>query len=103
MTTCSLERALDFAIRRALKSPTVNAPVDNLSFMLPDSTPKSGFYTLDTAELFSALEGETSTDKRALRFLITSLDLHREVKLQNLHNAGNDANVSSMPLFLRLC
>jgi hypothetical protein len=80
-------------VRRALKSRTIDAPVDTLSFVIPDMTPSNGMFAVDTAELFSALEGNTSANNRSLTFLVTSLELHHEVKLQNLHNAGNDAHV----------
>ena len=82
---------------RVLKSTTVQAPIDNLSFMIPDSTPSGGIYAVDTAELFSALEGNTSQDKRSLKFLLTTMELHHDVKLYNLHNAGNDAHVRYFP------
>ena len=79
---------------RYLQSSSFNAPITNHSPLLPDAAPQSGIYTIDTSEMFAALEGSSSANKRGLERICILLDQHRELKLVNLHNAGNDAHVS---------
>ena len=80
--------------RRYLQSPKFAAPISNCSPMIPDATPKGGIYIVDTTEMFSALENNSGNNKTALQSACIRLDVHKEIKLFNLHNAGNDAHVS---------
>lgn len=58
--------------------------------MLPDETPSSGVYILDTQDLFAALEGNSSGNMRSLEQTCKQLQI---LPFQNPHNAGNDAHV----------
>ncbi|KAI0254697.1 hypothetical protein BJV78DRAFT_869201 [Lactifluus subvellereus] len=81
-----------------LRSPEIEAPLDGLSFFLPEScteaetsdTPK--IYVIDTSELFAALEGDSGGQKRSLERVCRLLQIKSEFT-QHLHNAGNDARV----------
>jgi hypothetical protein len=81
-----------------LCSPELDAPLDGLSFFLPEScaeaessdTPK--IYVIDTAELFAALEGDSGGQKRSLERVCRLLQL-KSTLTEHLHNAGNDARV----------
>jgi hypothetical protein len=83
-----------------LRSPEINAPLDGLSFILPETcadaetsdTPK--VYVIDTSELFAALEGDSGGQKRSLERVCRLLQIK---STQHLHNAGNDARVISAP------
>jgi len=65
----------------------IDAPITNLSHLLPDMTPTEGLFVIDTAEMFAALEGETSANKRGLEQMCRHLGYNPKF----LHNAGNDA------------
>ncbi|THH32888.1 hypothetical protein EUX98_g1293 [Antrodiella citrinella] len=65
----------------------IEAPITNLSHLLPDLPPSEGLFVIDTAEMFAALEGETSANKRGLEQVCR----HLTHNPQFLHNAGNDA------------
>ena len=81
-----------------LRSPEINAPLDGLSFILPETcadaetseTPK--IYVIDTSELFAALEGDSGGQKRSLERVCRLLQIK---STEHLHNAGNDARVIS--------
>jgi len=62
--------------------------VSHLEFLLPDSMPADGTYVVDTSDMFSALEGNDSGDRRGLERMCHLLQL----KPNNMHNAGNDAH-----------
>lgn len=61
-------------------------------FLLPEVTPDEGIYVIDTSEMFSALEGETS-ERRAFGKMCNLLRIR--IPTDCLHNAGNDAHVRS--------
>jgi hypothetical protein len=90
-----------------LRSPEIEAPLDGLSFFLPDlcteaetsDTPK--IYVVDTSDLFAALEGDSGGQKRSLERVCRLLQIKSEFT-QHLHNAGNDARVSLLPISHRL-
>ncbi|KAI0307159.1 hypothetical protein B0F90DRAFT_531079 [Multifurca ochricompacta] len=79
-----------------LRSPEINAPLDGLSFFLPESCAEvetseaSKIYVVDTSELFAALEGDSGGQKRSLERVCRLLQIRPEFT-QHLHNAGNDA------------
>jgi hypothetical protein len=81
-----------------LRSPEIDAPLDGLSYVLPEScteaetsdTPK--VYVIDTSELFAALEGDSGGQKRSLERVCRLLQI-KPTLTQHLHNAGNDARV----------
>ena|SRR5258705_10152177 len=60
---------------------------------IPDSKIEDGVFVVDTADLIGALMGE-SGNKRSLSQTCNLL----QVPSVNMHNAGNDAHVSSFPL-----
>ncbi|KAF8663461.1 hypothetical protein AX16_001031 [Volvariella volvacea WC 439] len=70
-----------------LKS-TIQAPLDDLSYLLPDDTPTNGVFVVDTADLFAALEGDSSSNRRSLDRMCK----HLQIPTEYLHNAGNDAH-----------
>ncbi|KAI0375610.1 hypothetical protein BV20DRAFT_959607 [Pilatotrama ljubarskyi] len=70
-----------------LKSDAVNA-VERLDYLLPDSPQKGEVYVVDTADLFAALEGDASNNKRSLERVCR----HLQIPTKFLHNAGNDAH-----------
>lgn len=72
---------------RYLKS--YDAPIDNLSYTLPDLPPDHGIYVVDTSDLFYALEGSVG-DRRGLSRMCALLQIP---DLDRFHNAGNDAHV----------
>jgi hypothetical protein len=86
-----------------LRSSEIEAPLEGLSFFLPEScteaetsdTPK--IYVIDTSELFSALEGDSGGQKRSLERVCRLLQIKSEFT-QHLHNAGNDARVILLPI-----
>lgn len=81
---------------RYLQSATIQAPLANLSSVIPDANPEGGMYSVDTAELFSALEGSTGSNNRGLLRVCQFLRIKQQepkLDLDNLHNAGNDAHV----------
>ncbi|KAH9951611.1 hypothetical protein B0H21DRAFT_183121 [Amylocystis lapponica] len=68
-----------------LRSEAVKA-VTELEYILPDAPPSKGIFVVDTAEMFSALEGEASANKRGLDRVCR----HLHIPTEFLHNAGND-------------
>ncbi|KAI0335439.1 hypothetical protein GY45DRAFT_1316760 [Cubamyces sp. BRFM 1775] len=70
-----------------LKSDAVKA-VERLDYILPDNPQNGEIYVVDTADLFSALEGDESNNKRALERVCR----HLQIPTKFLHNAGNDAH-----------
>ena len=64
-------------------------PLNNLMHILPDNTPDSGLYVVDTSDLIGALLGDDSGNRRGLDRTCRSLQINPEY----LHNAGNDAHV----------
>jgi len=81
-----------------LRSPKIEAPLESLSFFLPEScaeaesTDTLKIFVIDTAELFAALEGDSGGQKRSLERVCRLLQIKSTVT-QHLHNAGNDARV----------
>ncbi|KAI9508951.1 hypothetical protein F5148DRAFT_1191684 [Russula earlei] len=86
-----------------LRSPEIDAPLDGLSFFLPEScseaetsdTPK--LYVVDTSELFAALEGDSGGQKRSLERVCRLLQI-KSTLTEHLHNAGNDARCTYLVL-----
>lgn len=78
----------------------LSAPINSPSPILPEScaaSAKSGtpeIFTVDTAELFAALEGNGGAQKRSLEQMCR----HLQVKTEYLHNAGNDARYTHLAL-----
>lgn len=70
-----------------LKSPSIGASLEGMSFVLPANTPDTGLFVVDTSDLFAALEGMESTNRRALGRVCNLM----QISTKNLHNAGNDA------------
>ncbi|KAG5648977.1 hypothetical protein DXG03_000326 [Asterophora parasitica] len=70
-----------------LRSEMIGAPLDGLSYVLPDAIPDAGLFVVDTSDLFAALEGTTTADRRALGRMCSLI----QIPTRNLHNAGNDA------------
>lgn len=60
-----------------------------MSYVLPDATPDEGIFVVDTSDLFGALEGEAN-NRRSLDRVCR----HLQIPTTDLHNAGNDAEVS---------
>ena len=83
-----------------LRSPEIDAPLDGLSFILPETcadaetSDTTKIYVVDTSELFAALEGDSGGQKRSLERVCRLLQIK---STQHLHNAGNDARVMSPP------
>ncbi len=81
-----------------LRSPEIDAPLEELSFFLPESCAEAEasdtnkIYVIDTSELFAALEGDSGGQKRSLERVCRLLQIKSEFT-QHLHNAGNDARV----------
>jgi hypothetical protein len=81
-----------------LRSDGINAPLDELSFILPESCAEAEasdthkIYVIDTSELFAALEGDSGGQKRSLERVCRLLQI-KSAFTQHLHNAGNDARV----------
>lgn len=79
-----------------LRSPGIDAPLDGLSFILPESCAEAEssdtlkIFVIDTADLFTALEGDSGGQKRSLERVCRLLQIK---STQHLHNAGNDARV----------
>lgn len=63
--------------------------------MLPTTMPDTGLFVVDTSDLFAALEGAESADRRALGRVCNLM----QIPTSNLHNAGNDAYVSDFLVF----
>ncbi|THH19861.1 hypothetical protein EW146_g1404 [Bondarzewia mesenterica] len=83
-----------------LRSRTIEAPIDSLSYLLPEScaasakTGKPEMFVVDTVDLFSALEGGGGEQKRSLEQVCR----HLRVQTEYLHNAGNDARYTHLAL-----
>ncbi len=81
-----------------LRSPKIEAPLEGLSFFLPEScaeaesTDTLKIFVIDTAELFAALEGDSGGQKRSLERVCRLVQIKSTVT-EHLHNAGNDARV----------
>ncbi|EMD40754.1 hypothetical protein CERSUDRAFT_111333 [Gelatoporia subvermispora B] len=70
-----------------LRSKMVQA-ISHVEFLLPDTMPADGTYVVDTSDMFSALEGNDTVDRRGLERMCHILQLEPK----NMHNAGNDAH-----------
>jgi len=76
-----------------LRSPEIDAPLDGLSFFLPEScteaetsdTPK--VYVVDTSELFAALEGDSGGQKRSLDRVCRLLQI-KSTFTQHMHTVA---------------
>ncbi|KIY74035.1 hypothetical protein CYLTODRAFT_364306 [Cylindrobasidium torrendii FP15055 ss-10] len=71
----------------------LDAPIKQLEVILPDTTPATGLYVLDTSELFAGLEGD-GHNKRSLETVCHLLG----IPTRGLHNAGNDAHYTLQAL-----
>jgi len=71
-----------------MKSSTIDAPLEDLSFILPDNTPETGLFVVDTSDLFGALTGSAAGQRRSLEKTCRML----QITTMFLHNAGNDAH-----------
>jgi len=71
-----------------LNSKAIEAPLDKITPVHPDTPPKDGIYIVDTKELFSALEGQGQKGGRSLDRVCKLLG----IRTSYLHNAGNDAH-----------
>jgi DNA polymerase III epsilon subunit-like protein len=86
-----------------LRSPEIEAPLEELSFFLPESCAEAEasdtnkIYVVDTSELFAALEGDSGGQKRSLERVCRLLQVKSEFT-QHLHNAGNDARCTHLAL-----
>ena len=86
-----------------LRSPEIEAPLEDLSFILPESCKEAEasdtnkIYVVDTSELFAALEGDSGGQKRSLERVCRLLQVKSEFT-QHLHNAGNDARCTYLAL-----
>ncbi|KIL68062.1 hypothetical protein M378DRAFT_158568 [Amanita muscaria Koide BX008] len=70
-----------------LGSPSIEAPLSGLSYLLPDSIPKEGLFVVDTADVYAGLEGSSSHNKKSLDRVCKQM----QMQAKYLHNAGNDA------------
>ncbi|KAG5639275.1 hypothetical protein H0H81_004936 [Sphagnurus paluster] len=70
-----------------LRSDSINATLEGLSYVLPDTMPDGGMFVVDTSDLFAALEGATTADRRGLGRMCNLI----QIPTKNMHNAGNDA------------
>lgn len=66
----------------------LDAPIENLSYILPDIMPDDGIFVVDTTELFGALQGDISEKTKLERMCLLL-----KTSTVNTHNAGNDAYV----------
>jgi hypothetical protein len=86
-----------------LRSSEIEAPLEDLSFFLPESCAEAEasdtnkVYVIDTSELFAALEGDSGGQKRSLERVCRLLQIKSEFT-QHLHNAGNDARCTHLAL-----
>ncbi|KAI0702905.1 hypothetical protein BC835DRAFT_1320229 [Cytidiella melzeri] len=78
-----------------LVSEQVAGPLNGLSYILPEETPSTGIYVVDTTDLFGALEGSSKGNKRSLQQTCRQLQVS---PIENLHNAGNDAHYTMLAL-----
>ena len=82
-----------------LRSAAIEAPLEGLSFILPESCTEAEpsdppkVHVVDTSELFAALEGDSGGQKRSLERVCRLLQI-KSTFTQHLHNAGNDARVN---------
>ncbi|KAJ3488380.1 hypothetical protein NLI96_g2905 [Meripilus lineatus] len=75
-----------------LRGPGIEAPIEDLTILLPDTTPTEGLYVIDTAELFAALEGSETKQNQSLQTVCRRL----KIPTKFLHNAGNDAHYTML-------
>ncbi|RXW15938.1 hypothetical protein EST38_g9916 [Candolleomyces aberdarensis] len=66
----------------------LEVPLTNLTHILPDNTPDSGLFVVDTSDLIGALLGDDSGNRRGLEKMCRLL----QINPMYLHNAGNDAH-----------
>ncbi|KAI0921070.1 hypothetical protein AcW2_006160 [Taiwanofungus camphoratus] len=76
-----------------LRSDALQA-LSDFDYILPDSTPSTGVYIVDTAGMFAALEGESGGNQRGLQQVCR----HLQVPTEYLHNAGNDAHYTLLAM-----
>ncbi len=88
-TLTTPSNALTYLLR-TLNTPELGGPLTGISYRLPDEAPSTGTFIVDTVDLFAALEGNSSANKRSLEQTCRQLQVS---PLENLHNAGNDAHV----------
>ncbi|KAI0773443.1 hypothetical protein BC629DRAFT_1291073 [Irpex lacteus] len=80
---------------KTLNTPELGGPLTGISYRLPDEAPSTGTFIVDTVDLFAALEGNSSANKRSLEQTCRQLQVQ---PLENLHNAGNDAHYTMLAL-----
>ncbi|KAJ2936704.1 hypothetical protein H1R20_g387, partial [Candolleomyces eurysporus] len=66
----------------------LEVPLTNLTHILPDNTPDSGLFVVDTSDLIGALLGDDGGNRRGLEKMCRLL----QINPMYLHNAGNDAH-----------
>ncbi|KAI5124911.1 hypothetical protein M0805_007339 [Coniferiporia weirii] len=76
-----------------LRSAFIDAPLEGLAYFLPEKTPSTGVFVVDTSDLFAALEGDIS-EKRSLEKACRLL----KIPTEHMHNAGNDAYYTLLAL-----
>ncbi|KAF8591516.1 hypothetical protein K439DRAFT_1650751 [Ramaria rubella] len=72
----------------------MGAPIDGISYTLPDLPPDQGIYVVDTSSLFAALEGRAD-ETRSLSRMCALLQIPN---LDRFHNAGNDSHFTMLAL-----
>ncbi|KAG7096854.1 hypothetical protein E1B28_004262 [Marasmius oreades] len=75
-----------------LKSKMIEAPLDDICYLLSNASPDDGLFVVDTSDLFAALEGDGGHDRRGLAKACNLLGIDTKF----LHNAGNDAHYTLM-------
>ncbi|TDL29582.1 hypothetical protein BD410DRAFT_780030 [Rickenella mellea] len=76
-----------------LNSASITAPLNGLTYLLPESAPDTGLYVVDTSDMFAAMEGyagERSAFVRMANLL--------KIPTAYLHNAGNDAHYTLLAM-----
>ena len=76
---------------RYLKGDGLKA-IERIEHVLPDNPVTGEIYVVDTVDLFAALEGDSSNQSRSLDRVCK----HLQIQTSFLHNAGNDAYVSTL-------
>ncbi|TRM67718.1 hypothetical protein BD626DRAFT_449731 [Schizophyllum amplum] len=80
---------------QTLKSKQIEAPLGDLTYLIPDTPPEKGMVVIDTSEIFCGLSGDGDVgNRRSLQQMARLLDLHPTF----LHNAGNDAHYTMLAL-----
>ncbi|KDQ12758.1 hypothetical protein BOTBODRAFT_34216 [Botryobasidium botryosum FD-172 SS1] len=81
------DRSQDLEYLASLGFP--HTPQFPLPENISEGPPTTGVFAVDTSDLFAALEGESSVDRRSLGRMAALLKVEG---IDRLHNAGNDAH-----------